>query len=83
MLCSTIPVSVIGVRFAMGAEPFWTPSQYSTIYPTGTTTFRDAELDSSCGGHALRERHLWHRCVAQLHSEGNTVGRYQLCLLRF
>lgn len=29
MLLSTIPVSIIGTRFAMGVEPFWTPAQYS------------------------------------------------------
>ena len=29
MLGSTIPVSIIGIRFAMGVQPFWTPEQYS------------------------------------------------------
>lgn len=29
MLCSTIPVSVIGIRFAMAVDPFWKPEQYS------------------------------------------------------
>ena len=29
MLGSTIPVSIIGIRFAMGADPFWKPDQYS------------------------------------------------------
>ena len=29
MLGSTIPVSIIGARFAMAVEPFWTPEQYS------------------------------------------------------
>ncbi|KAG1775964.1 hypothetical protein EV702DRAFT_1030116 [Suillus placidus] len=31
MLCSTIPVSVIGIRFAMAIEPFWKPEQYIPI----------------------------------------------------
>lgn len=29
MLVSTIPVSIIGTRFAMSVEPFWKPIQYS------------------------------------------------------
>lgn len=29
MLGSTIPVSIIGIRFAMSVEPFWKPEQYS------------------------------------------------------
>jgi ABC-type iron transport system FetAB permease component len=28
MLGSTIPVSIIGARFAMSVHPFWTPEQY-------------------------------------------------------
>ncbi|OSX57662.1 hypothetical protein POSPLADRAFT_1155665 [Postia placenta MAD-698-R-SB12] len=31
MLGSTIPVSIIGVRFAMAVEPFWAPAQYIPI----------------------------------------------------
>ncbi|KAF8995408.1 UPF0014-domain-containing protein [Hymenopellis radicata] len=31
MLGSTIPVSVIGARYAMSVDPFWTPSQYIPI----------------------------------------------------
>lgn len=31
MLCSTIPVSIIGIRFAMAVEPFWKPEQYIPI----------------------------------------------------
>ncbi|OJA08467.1 hypothetical protein AZE42_02834 [Rhizopogon vesiculosus] len=31
MLCSTIPVSVIGIRFAMAVDPFWKPEQYIPI----------------------------------------------------
>ncbi|KAI5119652.1 hypothetical protein M0805_009013 [Coniferiporia weirii] len=31
MLCSTIPVSIIGTKFAMSIEPFWTPDQYIPI----------------------------------------------------
>ncbi|KAI0695365.1 UPF0014-domain-containing protein [Cytidiella melzeri] len=31
MLGSTIPVSVVGARFAMSVTPFWTPAQYIPI----------------------------------------------------
>ncbi|TFK36703.1 hypothetical protein BDQ12DRAFT_654041 [Crucibulum laeve] len=31
LLGSTIPVSIIGTRFAMSVEPFWTPIQYIPI----------------------------------------------------
>ncbi|KAI0052324.1 UPF0014-domain-containing protein [Auriscalpium vulgare] len=31
MLFSTIPTSIIGVRFAMGVTPFWRPEQYIPI----------------------------------------------------
>lgn len=30
MIGSTIPVSIIGIRFAMSVDPFWKPDQYST-----------------------------------------------------
>ena len=30
MLGSTIPVSIIGTRFAMDVQPFWKPERYST-----------------------------------------------------
>lgn len=33
MVVSTIPVSILGSRFAMSTEPFWTPNQYSTSGP--------------------------------------------------
>ena len=32
MLGSTIPVSIIGARFAMDIKPFWKPEQYSMLY---------------------------------------------------
>jgi len=31
MLASSIPISIIGTRFAMSVEPFWTPTQYIPI----------------------------------------------------
>ncbi|KAI0311268.1 UPF0014-domain-containing protein [Amylostereum chailletii] len=31
MMCSTIPTSILGVRFAMGIRPFWKPEQYIPI----------------------------------------------------
>jgi len=31
MLFSTIPISILGIRFAMGIEPFWQPEQYSML----------------------------------------------------
>ena len=29
MLASTMPVSILGIQFAMRVYPFWTPAQYS------------------------------------------------------
>ena len=29
MVFSTIPISIIGIRFAMSVNPFWKPEQYS------------------------------------------------------
>lgn len=29
MLFSTLPVSILGTRFAMAIQPFWEPNQYS------------------------------------------------------
>lgn len=29
LLASTIPVSILGVRFSMSVFPFWTPEQFS------------------------------------------------------
>ncbi|KAL5525567.1 hypothetical protein ACEPAG_6903 [Sanghuangporus baumii] len=31
MLCSTIPVSILGAKFAISIEPFWKPDQYIPI----------------------------------------------------
>ncbi|KAI0034766.1 UPF0014-domain-containing protein [Vararia minispora EC-137] len=31
MLFSTIPISILGIRFAMGISPFWQPEQYIPI----------------------------------------------------
>ncbi|KAK7033531.1 hypothetical protein VNI00_012755 [Paramarasmius palmivorus] len=31
MLCSTIPVSIIGARFAMSEDPFWRPSNFIPV----------------------------------------------------
>ena len=30
-MSSTIPVSMIGIRFAMAVKPFWKPDQYSAL----------------------------------------------------
>lgn len=29
MICGTIPISILGERFAMQQRPFWKPDQYS------------------------------------------------------
>ena len=34
MLGSTIPVSIIGARYAMDVQPFWKPDQYSMLAST-------------------------------------------------
>jgi hypothetical protein len=40
MLASTIPVSILGVQFAMRVFPFWTPAQYSEYcYPFPGVSF--------------------------------------------
>jgi len=31
MLCATTPVSIIGTRFAMSIDPFWTPEQFIPV----------------------------------------------------
>ena len=31
MLGSTIPISIIGTKFAMSVTPFWAPTQFSKI----------------------------------------------------
>ncbi|EKM48273.1 uncharacterized protein PHACADRAFT_214873 [Phanerochaete carnosa HHB-10118-sp] len=31
MLCSTIPISMIGIRYAMAVDPFWKPEQYIPV----------------------------------------------------
>jgi len=31
MLVSTVPMSILGARFAMGVRPFWTPDQYIPV----------------------------------------------------
>lgn len=33
MVGSTIPVAIIGSRFAMNHQPFWKPESYSTFFP--------------------------------------------------
>ena len=42
MLASTIPVSILGIQFAMRVFPFWTPTQYSEFrYPFPGVLFAD------------------------------------------
>ncbi|EJD49554.1 hypothetical protein AURDEDRAFT_112427 [Auricularia subglabra TFB-10046 SS5] len=31
LACSTVPISILGTRFAMSVEPFWKPAQYIPI----------------------------------------------------
>lgn len=72
MLGSTIPVSIIGIRFAMSVEPFWRPEQYSAsqrmIYHHERHT-----VYSSCRWNALRCHHIRNRCSRELRLEGNIV----------
>ncbi|KAI0925701.1 hypothetical protein AcV5_008369 [Taiwanofungus camphoratus] len=44
MLGSTIPVSIIGTRFAMAVEPFWQPDQYSVLTFGIRSTLVDAKV---------------------------------------
>jgi hypothetical protein len=40
MLASTIPVSILGIQFAMRVSPFWTPEQFGQYgYPFSLQVF--------------------------------------------
>ncbi len=65
MLGSTIPVSIIGIRFAMDVQPFWKPEQYSAYVIHSLSAF--AHLCGSSGrGYALRGDHLRHSRLREL-----------------
>jgi len=51
MLGSTIPVSIIGTKFAMSVTPFWTPIQYSSSHPS---------LDQSRPIQRFPSSHCWY-----------------------
>lgn len=44
MLGSTIPISILGTRYAMAVNPFWTPAQYSASYVVPNSTFFDPKF---------------------------------------
>ena len=75
MLGSTIPVSIIGIRFAMSVDPFWKPEQYSE-HPNADLkkSFTDT-LSSSRRRYALWSDNLRHRRRNQLYSERDLVSR--------
>ena len=41
MLGSTIPISIIGTKFAMSVTPFWDPTQFSMIYVLALASYAD------------------------------------------
>jgi hypothetical protein len=43
MLSSTIPVSIIGSKFAMSNQPFWSPMQYGPYFATSPLSVLFAE----------------------------------------
>lgn len=55
MLGSTIPISILGSRFAMSNQPFWSPINYSkhlnlgSIYSMPTTTSAVPVVGMLCG----------------------------------
>jgi len=69
MLGSTIPVSIIGTRFAMSTEPFWTPVQYGLFL---FFQIRRCDIDCLCSTHrryALRKYHVWDHRLGELRSQ--------------
>lgn len=78
MLASTIPVSILGVQFAMRVFPFWTPAQYSEYcYPFPEVSFArtDKRYLSPSRGYAVWERDRGRLGVDELHSKGTRVSR--------
>ena len=48
MLGSTIPISIIGAKFAMSVTPFWTPTQFSKVdHAPSRLSFQHTNLDTS------------------------------------
>jgi hypothetical protein len=77
MMASTIPVSILGVKFAMRVVPFWTPEQFSQYRHrcfTLTTSDSDLHAVSPRYGHVVWERDRDHHGVAELRSERARVS---------
>ena len=59
LLGSTIPISIIGTKFAMSATPFWDPTQFSKIDVLAGSIIHILKTDmfffffSPCSWHAL------------------------------
>lgn len=73
MLGSTIPVSLIGIRFAMGVEPFWKPNQYSTCTLAMLFTGTSTAYSPRCRN-VVREYHIRHSRISNIRAEGDIVG---------
>lgn len=80
MLGSTIPIAIIGTRFAMSVEPFWTPIQFSASVPI-TRSFINLLLGihrSTYRWNALRSNYLRHDCGTELYSQRVSVRLFVL-----
>jgi hypothetical protein len=83
MLASTIPVSILGVQFAMRVFPFWSPGQFSEylfLLPGSLLFLRSfihGETDPSTHSpgrwYAVRTRDSGRLGVAELYSKGTRV----------
>lgn len=74
MLGSTIPISILGTRYAMAVNPFWTPAQYSASYVFSNSTRSLIQVSSPDCRYALRCNDLWYHCLNKLHLEGINVS---------
>ncbi len=76
MLGSTIPVSIIGVRYAMSIEPFWKPEQYSASLscPPLSSQLVKRTTSPNCGD-AVWKHDLRHRRFCDICSQRNLVSR--------
>ena len=62
MLGSTIPVSIVGAKFAMSVTPFWAPTQFSKIDAISGPIFHLTRIYFS--------PYSWH-ALLQLHGRNN------------
>lgn len=83
MLGSTIPVSILGIRFAMSVEPFWKPEQYSKHQTCSFSTdlSRLSMSQSSRGWYVMRKHNFWDSYRGIICVEGYLVSITYLLLV--